>query len=145
MLHSLLAHLEETGTELPTLRDVAYGSAAIPADLLRRALARLDVDFHQGYGMTETGGNVCFLGPAEHRAGAEGDASILATAGRPHDEVHVRVVPADDGIGEILIRGAQVAASLLAEWSTDDHRRLAAHRRRRSHRRRRDGWSCSTD
>ncbi|TPG37343.1 AMP-dependent synthetase [Mycobacterium hodleri] len=111
MLHSLLAHLEETGTELPTLRDVAYGSAAIPADLLRRALARLDVAFHQGYGMTETGGNVCFLGPAEHRAGAEGDTSILATAGTPHDEVHIRVAPADNGIGEILIRGAQVAAS----------------------------------
>src|SRR5882757_783540 len=62
MLHGLLAHLEDTGVELPTLRDIAYGSAAIPADLLRRALARLDVDFHQGYGMTETGGNITFLG-----------------------------------------------------------------------------------
>ena len=48
---------------------IAYGSAAIPADLLRRALARLDVGFHQGYGMTETGGNITFLGPAEHRPG----------------------------------------------------------------------------
>ncbi|MDT5313623.1 MAG: hypothetical protein QOE74_2643 [Mycobacterium sp.] len=115
MLHALLAHLEETATELPTLRDIAYGSAAIPAELLRRALARLDVGFHQGYGMTETGGNVTFLGPTEHRAGAAGDTSILATAGRPHDGVEVRIVSeggrSGDGIGEILIRGAQVAAT----------------------------------
>lgn len=108
MLHSLLAHLEETGTQLPTLRDVSYGSAAIPADLLRRALARLDVDFHQGYGMTETAGNITFLGPADHRAGASGDTSILATAGRPHDEVEVRIAGGE--VGEILVRGGQVAA-----------------------------------
>lgn len=108
MLHSLLAHLEETGTRLPTLRDVSYGSAAIPADLLRRALARLDVGFHQGYGMTETAGNVTFLGPADHRAGASTDATILATAGRPHDEVEVRI--ADGEVGEILVRGGQVTA-----------------------------------
>ena len=110
MLHSLLAYLEESGTELPTLREVAYGSAAIPADLLRRALDRLDVDFHQGYGMTETGGNVTFLGPAEHRAGARGDPAVLASAGRPHDEVEVRI---DDDSGEILLRGAQVAPALI--------------------------------
>jgi acyl-CoA synthetase (AMP-forming)/AMP-acid ligase II len=111
MLHSLLAHLERTGTGLPTLRDIAYGSAAIPADLLRRALARLDVGFHQGYGMTETGGNVTFLGPADHRAGMAGDDAILTTAGRPHDEVQVRIDADGDGTGEILIRGAQVAAA----------------------------------
>ncbi|KAA0091499.1 AMP-dependent synthetase [Mycolicibacterium sp. P1-18] len=108
MLHSLLAHVEATGTELPTLRDVSYGSAAISADLLRRALARLDVDFHQGYGMTETGGNVTFLGPAEHRSGAEADPSILASAGLPHDEVEVRIA-GPGPVGEIMIRGRQVA------------------------------------
>ena len=30
MLHGLLTHLDETGIELPTLRSIAYGSAAIP-------------------------------------------------------------------------------------------------------------------
>ena len=109
MLHSLLGYLDESGTELPTLREIAYGSAAIPADLLRRAIGRLNVDFHQGYGMTETGGNVTFLGPAEHRAGALGDPSVLASAGRPHGEVELRI--ADDS-GEILLRGAQVAPGL---------------------------------
>ncbi|MBO0675892.1 AMP-binding protein [Mycolicibacterium sp. S2-37] len=104
MLHALLTHLEQTDTTLPTLRSIAYGSAAIPAGLLRRALDRLDVEFHQGYGMTETGGNVAFLGPDEHRAGAAGDQEILTAAGRPHSGVELRI--ADDG--EILVRGPQV-------------------------------------
>jgi acyl-CoA synthetase (AMP-forming)/AMP-acid ligase II len=122
MLHSLLAHLDESGTTLPTLREIAYGSAVIPAELLRRAIARLDVDFHQGYGMTETGGNVTFLGPGEHRAGARGDAGALAAAGRPHSEVEVRIA---EETGEILLRGAQVAPGLTA----------AAH----------DGWFATGD
>ena len=109
MLHALLAHLERSGTELPTLREIAYGSAAIPADLLQRALARLDVDFHQGYGMTETGGNATFLGPSEHRSGAAGDVAALASAGRPHAELEVRI---DESTGEILLRGDQVAPSV---------------------------------
>ncbi len=105
MLHSLLEYLERTRATLPTLRDIAYGSAAIPADLLSRAMRRLDAGFHQGYGMTETGGNLAFLGPDEHRAGAQGQASILASTGRPHPGVEVRL--GDDG--EILVRGPQVA------------------------------------
>jgi acyl-CoA synthetase (AMP-forming)/AMP-acid ligase II len=117
MLHSLLAHLDETGTDLPSLRDIAYGSSAIPADLLRRALDRLDVGFHQGYGMTETGGNVTFLGPGDHRAGAAGDTAALATAGRPHADVEIRIAPN----GEILVRGDQV---VVRYWphaaATDD-------------------------
>lgn len=103
MLHSLLAHLQDVPGELPTLRDISYGSAAIPADLLRRAVERLGVGFHQGYGMTETGGNITFLGPSDHLSE---DPAVLRSAGRPHDEVSVRIA-AD---GEILVRGAQVAA-----------------------------------
>ncbi|MHA3022886.1 AMP-binding protein [Mycobacterium sp. BMJ-28] len=106
MLHSLLAHLEDTGSQLPTLRDIAYGSAAIPADLLHRAISRLGVDFHQGYGMTETGGNITFLGPQEHRCG---DPAVLTTAGRPHAGIQIRIA-GPGTVGEILVRGAQVAA-----------------------------------
>lgn len=103
MLHSLLAYLDDTGMTLPSLRDIAYGSSAISADLLRRALDRLDVGFHQGYGMTETGGNITFLGPDDHRS----TAAVLATAGRPHAGVELRIAPD----GEILVRGDQVATS----------------------------------
>ena len=116
MLHSLLAHLDDTGIDLPSLRDIAYGSSAIPADLLRRALDRLDVGFHQGYGMTETGGNVTFLGPDDHRAGAAGDVAALATAGRPHADVQIRIAPN----GEILVRGDQVAVRYWPDTPTTD-------------------------
>mgnify|MGYP000016360943 CR=1 FL=1 len=116
MLHSLMAHLDDTGIDLPSLRDIAYGSSAIPADLLRRALDRLDVGFHQGYGMTETGGNVTFLGPDDHRAGAGGDVAALATAGRPHADVQIRIAPN----GEILVRGDQVAVRYWPDTPTTD-------------------------
>ena len=111
MLHSLLAHLQEYPAELPSLRDISYGSAAIPADLLRRAVDRLGVGFHQGYGMTETGGNITFLGPSEHLSG---DPEVLRSAGRPHDDVSIRI--ATDG--EILVRGAQVATRYWPHGAT---------------------------
>lgn len=114
MLHSLLGYLERTGTALPTLEAIAYGSAAMPLELLRRAIDLLGIDFHQGYGMTETGGNITFLGPGDHRAGAAGDSRLLVSAGRPHRNVEVGIVDVDgnrlgpDAVGEIVVRGDQV-------------------------------------
>ncbi|HTM85098.1 MAG TPA: AMP-binding protein [Mycobacterium sp.] len=114
MLHALLGHLERTGTQLPTLQAIAYGSAAMPLDLLRRAIERLGVDFHQGYGMTETGGNITFLGPDAHRVGAAGDTEMLTSAGHPHSRAEVGIVdtagamlPAG-AVGEIVVRGEQL-------------------------------------
>jgi acyl-CoA synthetase (AMP-forming)/AMP-acid ligase II len=115
MLHALLGHLDQTGTALPTLKAVAYGSAAMPLDLLRRAMGTLGVDFHQGYGMTETGGNITFLGPDDHRRGAADDRDLLVSAGHPHSAVEVRIIDVDGmplpagATGEIVVRGAQVA------------------------------------
>ncbi|MBU9765326.1 long-chain fatty acid--CoA ligase [Mycobacterium sp. TNTM28] len=115
MLHALLGHLERSQTALPTLNAISYGSAAMPLDLLRRAIDTLGVDFHQGYGMTETGGNVTFLGPGDHRAGAAGRPELLTSAGRPHRDVEIGIAGTSGGlaptgqVGEILVRGAQVA------------------------------------
>ncbi|HMQ24561.1 MAG TPA: AMP-binding protein [Acidimicrobiales bacterium] len=119
MLHALVAHLDERARpggppSMPTLRGIAYGAAAMSPDLLRRAAERLEVGFDQGYGMTEAGGNVTFLGPEEHRRGLTTEPALLATAGRPHSGVEVGV--ADDAgalvpvgaIGEIVLRGDPV-------------------------------------
>ncbi|MUL85408.1 MULTISPECIES: AMP-binding protein [unclassified Mycolicibacterium] len=114
MLHSLLGHLEHSGTDLPTLNAIAYGSAAMPLDLLRRAIDALGVDFHQGYGMTETGGNITFLGPDDHRAGAGRQPELLTSAGHPHRAVEIGIIGASGDllptgqVGEIVVRGAQV-------------------------------------
>jgi acyl-CoA synthetase (AMP-forming)/AMP-acid ligase II len=147
MLHALLAYLDDadrgasgnadrgasgngTAPAMPTLRAINYGSAAISADLIDRATRRLNVDFHQGYGMTETGGNVTFLGPAGHRAGAAGDPEILRTAGRPHSQVEIAVVdehgdPVVSGqeqAGEVVVRGDQVMSGY---WRAADATRDA--------------------
>ncbi|MGA5545042.1 AMP-binding protein [Mycobacterium sp. NPDC051198] len=127
MLHSLLGHLEHTGTDLPTLDAIAYGSAAMPLDLLRRAIDTLGVDFHQGYGMTETGGNITFLGPEDHRAGAAGRPELLTSAGYPHGDVQIGIADPDGGllppgqVGEIVVRGAQVTPGYWPDGaSTED-------------------------
>jgi acyl-CoA synthetase (AMP-forming)/AMP-acid ligase II len=145
MLHALLAHLDDADREapgseaadpgngtapaMPALRAINYGSAAISADLIDRATRRLNVDFHQGYGMTETGGNVTFLGPAGHRAGAAVDPDILRTAGRPHSQVEIGLVdghgdpvsPGPGQIGEVVVRGDQVMSGYwrAADATTD--------------------------
>ncbi len=122
MLHALLAHLERTGTDLPTLDAIAYGSAAMPLDLLRRAIEVLGVDFHQGYGMTETGGNITFLGPDDHRAGATGHPELLTSAGYPHGDVEIGIAGPAGGllppgeVGEIVVRGAQVTPGADGDW-----------------------------
>ncbi|MDV3126197.1 AMP-binding protein [Mycobacterium sp. 21AC1] len=132
MLHSLLGYLERSGIELPTLGAIAYGSAAMPLDLLRRAIDELGVDFHQGYGMTETGGNVTFLGPQDHRAGAAGDTRILTSAGFPHAGTEIGIVDAAGeplpagGVGEIVVRGEQVTPNVEGWLHTGDVGRLDA-------------------
>jgi acyl-CoA synthetase (AMP-forming)/AMP-acid ligase II len=119
MLHSLVAHLEAGGGSLPSLRSIAYGSAAVTPDLVRRLAAVVDVELHHGYGMTETAGNVTFLGPGQHRDGLAGDETILRSVGRPHAGVEVRLVDGAGGdvgpgeAGEIAVRGAQV---MLGYW-----------------------------
>ena len=126
MLHALVTHLDEGADgvgSLASLRGIAYGAAAISPDVLRRAADRLDVGFDQGYGMTEAGGNVTFLGPDEHRRGLGDEPALLRTAGRPHSGVEVGIVddagaPVPTGQpGEIVLRGHQVTAGY---WRDDD-------------------------
>jgi acyl-CoA synthetase (AMP-forming)/AMP-acid ligase II len=139
MLSSLLDHLDghpEARPQLASLEAIAYGAAPMPPTLLRRAVTELQIDFSQGYGMTELAGNAVFLGVEEHRralagagvgAGSSAD-HLLTAAGRPAPNVEVRVL--DDGDhevgtgvpGEIVIRGEQV----MAGYWRDPHTTRAA-------------------
>jgi acyl-CoA synthetase (AMP-forming)/AMP-acid ligase II len=126
MLHAVLAHLDGSGASIPTLRSISYGSAAISADLIRRATDRLAVDFNQGYGMTETGGNVTFLSSDDHREGASGDPAILLTVGRPHRWAEARIVDeagaevTQGDTGEIVIKGDQVMTGYWRDAQATD-------------------------
>ncbi len=114
MVSTLLEHPEADGEALATLRQIAYGSSSVPAEILRRAMQRWGCDFAQGYGMTELGGNAVFMDGDAHRRGVTTDPHLLTAAGMPGPLAEARIV--DDAmvdlptgeVGEIVIRGAQV-------------------------------------
>jgi acyl-CoA synthetase (AMP-forming)/AMP-acid ligase II len=114
MVSSLLEHPGATPEALASLRQIAYGSASIPPEVLRRAMDRWGCEFAQGYGMTELGGNAVFLGGADHRRAVTDRPELLTAAGRPGPLAAVRVVDDDlvdvptGGTGEIAVRGPQV-------------------------------------
>ena len=66
-----------TASTCRQLRNVSYGAAAMPRDLLRRVLAEWPAcGSAQGYGMTELSGNAVFLSPEDHRRAATDDPSL---------------------------------------------------------------------
>jgi len=105
-----------------SLRSVGYGASSIPSAVLSRAIHEFGCAFSQGYGMTETAGNACFLSARHHARGIAGEPDILRAAGMPNPFVGTRIVdergcdvPAGEE-GEIVFRGDQVTAGYL-----DDH------------------------
>src|SRR5450631_4362395 len=87
-----------------------YGASPIGDVLLRRALARLNCNFMQAYGMTETSGTVVVLNPVDHDPDGP-RAGLLKTCGRALPWVELRVVdPASladaptGQVGEIWLR-----------------------------------------
>lgn len=110
MLSRILEHPSLDSRDLSALRNVSYGAAAAPVDLVRRALARWpDVGFANVFGQTETLGAYTALSPVDHR-----DASRIGSVGRPLPGVEVRIVDpvrridvADGEPGELWVRSAQ--------------------------------------
>ncbi|MFM1723802.1 class I adenylate-forming enzyme family protein [Rhodococcus sp. PAM 2766] len=129
MLARIVDVLAEDGNGLPSLRHLSYGGGRMPLPVIERALELLpEVDFVNGYGLTETSSSVAVLGPAEHRAAISSPDPVvrrrLGSVGLPVPDVEI-VVRDDDGRdvpaggrGELWVRGAQVSgeysgASLL--------------------------------
>jgi acyl-CoA synthetase (AMP-forming)/AMP-acid ligase II len=111
-LRTLLGHLDDApGRELPgSLTEILYGAAPMPVGLYARAAARLGCGFRQVYGLTEAGGPVATLAPAEHPApGAE--LPEVLPVGRVTPGTSVRIAdgagrPVPPGTrGEIRLRG----------------------------------------
>jgi acyl-CoA synthetase (AMP-forming)/AMP-acid ligase II len=88
MLLRILDHPDFTDTDLSSLVAIAYGAAAAPVALVRRAMAALpDVAFANVFGQTETLGAYTTLLPEDHR-----DPNRVGSVGRPLPGVEVRVV-----------------------------------------------------
>ncbi len=115
-----IAHAEGD-LSVPTLRNLAYGGAPMPARVIERALKLWpEVGFVNAYGLTETSSTVAVLGPEDHRAALESAdpkvRSRLGSAGRvvPTVELEIRdpfdeVLPPGE-VGRICVRGDQVSA-----------------------------------
>jgi len=98
--------LERDALRLGTLRVLQYGSAPMPPDTLRRAVAALaGVSFASIYGQTE-GSPISCLTHDDHVRAAAGHEHLLASVGRAVPGVELRITgPDGDGVGELLARG----------------------------------------
>jgi acyl-CoA synthetase (AMP-forming)/AMP-acid ligase II len=116
MLLRTLQRLEQgPARDLSSLRRISYGSAPVPPGLAGEAMERLGCDLQQRYGLTEAGGQVTILSPADHRAMVAGKSQLAASCGRETPQAEIWVV-GDDGqplgpgeIGEVVIRAESVA------------------------------------
>ncbi|UVM07370.1 long-chain fatty acid--CoA ligase [Pseudomonas laurylsulfatiphila] len=120
MLQALIMHPEFARHDLSCLRSLTYGASPIAVPLLELALKALpNVEFTQGYGMTEAAPPISANGPENHSA--EGIANgRLRSAGRPGLGVTVRIVDEHDNevprgtVGEVLVRGPNI---MLGYWN----------------------------
>ena len=101
------------GTDLSSLRRIAYGAAPMGETQLLKAMALFGCDFMGVYGMTETAGSVTALAPEDHDPGGP-RAALLRSVGRPLPWLELRVIDpatgedaAPGGVGEIWVRSGQ--------------------------------------
>ena len=110
MLQRILDHPDFADTDLTSLVAVAYGAAAAPITLVRRAIAALPhVAFANVFGQTETLGAYTTLLPDDHR-----DPARAGSVGRSLPGVEVRVVDPATGndvepgtVGELWVNTTQ--------------------------------------
>jgi acyl-CoA synthetase (AMP-forming)/AMP-acid ligase II len=110
MLQRILDHPDFGRTELTSLVAIAYGAAAAPVALVRRAMAALpQVAFANVFGQTETLGAYTTLLPDDHS-----DPDREGSVGRPLPGVEIRVVDPDTGtdvesgaVGELWVKASQ--------------------------------------
>jgi acyl-CoA synthetase (AMP-forming)/AMP-acid ligase II len=134
MLAQLLEHPNLADADLSSLELVTYGAAPMPAQVIRRALEVFPktVRWSGAYGQTETTSTVAVLGPDDHalEGGAEEVGSKLrrlASAGRPLDDVELRIVdPAGNVLGpgdagEVQLRTFR---AMQGYWGADEETRV---------------------
>ncbi|MCU1363854.1 MAG: long-chain fatty acid--CoA ligase [Acidimicrobiaceae bacterium] len=131
MLARIVQAYEEAPVDLPSLRSISYGGALMPLKIITRALELFpNVAFTNAYGLTETSSTVALLGPQDHRTAiASDDPTVrnrLRSVGHPipgiaieiHDEAGVALEPGV--VGEIVVRGEQVAGEYLGTSTSGD-------------------------
>jgi acyl-CoA synthetase (AMP-forming)/AMP-acid ligase II len=114
MMNFILQHPKINEYKLETLRNIGYGAAAMPVEVLRSAIERFGPIVYSGFGMTELGGNVLTFPKAAHVRAINGEEGLLASCGTPMCLADVKVVDEQmvecppGVVGEIVIQGEQV-------------------------------------
>jgi acyl-CoA synthetase (AMP-forming)/AMP-acid ligase II len=108
LIDMLVAEIgRRNGTDLSSLREIAYGTAPITPSSLTAALEAFGCRFRQIYGNTESQSMISLLAPEDHQPGHP----RLGSAGRVSFGWEVRIVDPDgrdlgfEEAGELLIRG----------------------------------------
>jgi acyl-CoA synthetase (AMP-forming)/AMP-acid ligase II len=129
MLKWVVEHPDFDRYDLSSLKVVTYGAAAMPAEVIKKAIKQLPgVQFINAFGQTETASTISVLGPEDHiiEGSAEQKAKKLKrlefSIGRPLADVEViiadpqgRALPPFE-IGEILARGPRL---MTAYWQNE--------------------------
>ncbi len=111
----ILAFPELDSYDLSSIKSLSYAGAPMPADVLKRCIAKFGPIFQQGYGLSEAAPLGTTLLPEDHIV--DGPPELLRrleSAGRESPVTEVRVVDENDvevpfgEIGEIVIRGKNV-------------------------------------
>lgn len=102
---------------LVTLRNVLYGGATIPLDLLKRAIPFFDCGMVQSYDQVESSGVLTFLHPEDHSMDESAPyMRRLMSVGKEAIGVEVRLVDAEGSgipggqVGEVVARGRNIFA-----------------------------------
>ncbi len=112
-MRALIDHPDWASTDLSSLRAVWAGSSVLPANLIEAFHAR-GIPVCNVYGSTETGPFSISL-PPEHAR------SHVGSCGWPaRDDVQVKLVDAQQGVGEICIRAPNVAMSYWPDLPLKD-------------------------
>jgi len=106
MLNFMLQTYDPKKYDLSSLRWIMSGAAPVPVTLIE-AYAKLGIEVHQVYGLTESCGPACLIGPddAIAKAGSTGKA-FFHTDVRVVDDAGREIDPGQQG--EVIIRGAHV-------------------------------------
>jgi len=139
MVKRLVEHVEATGADPSGFKTIVYGGGPMYVEHIRHALELFGPRFVQIYGQGECPMTITTLSRAElWDRGHPRWAERLASVGRPHSLVEVRVVDAQGHalpageIGEVVVRGTPV---MPGYWRNPEATRSTL----------RDGWLCTGD
>ncbi|WP_197378910.1 3-((3aS,4S,7aS)-7a-methyl-1,5-dioxo-octahydro-1H-inden-4-yl)propanoate--CoA ligase FadD3 [Mycolicibacterium mengxianglii] len=106
---TLLDHPKRADYDLSSLRFAVTGAAVVPVVLIERMQSELDIDIVlTAYGLTEAAGfgTMC--------SASDDAVTVATTCGRPIAEFELCIdSPAEDGAGEVLLRGPNVMLGYL--------------------------------